>query len=217
MGKKLDHSAPLRALGEAIAAAQEQALADGEQLAGVRRRLLCHELSAEESTEETLGRLGAHVGDTQQEVLMGQKHLHQVRARLLAPPSSPRSRGPLWAALALTGVSAAVLLATVMLGDEASLRYHIDGREGVVGAWIAPKAQKTAQMLFSDGSQIDLQARSNARVQRLDSRGAHVLLERGVAPAVVHMFCSSVAWRGSTLTLGGKLVGISPWGPSMWW
>jgi transmembrane sensor len=85
----------------------------------------------------------------------------------------------------------AVLLpgAFLILRGERSLDFALgEGQErGEVGAWIAAPGQERLRIGFSDGTRIDLEANTRARVQTVSPQGAHLVIERGRATAdVVH-------------------------------
>jgi hypothetical protein len=77
----------------------------------------------------------------------------------------------------------------VLRGREPSLEFVLGERleRGEVGAWIAAAGQERLPIAFSDGTRIELETDTRARVATVSPHGAHLVIERGRATAdVVH-------------------------------
>jgi len=135
----------------------------------------------------------------QDEALRRSHHVEELRESM--PLRAPaRKHGQRWAWM----LAASVTVAVIALGGVAVWRsgpkpitfvVGESGQEpGQVGAWIAAPPRQRWPLRFSDGSELQLEAGSRARVVELDAAGAHVVLERGRAMArVVHR--STSRWR----------------------
>ena len=135
----------------------------------------------------------------QDEALRRSHHVEELRESM--PLRAPaRKHGQRWAWMLAASVTVAVIAlggVAVWRGGPKPLTFVVgeSGQEpGQVGAWIAAPPRQRWPLRFSDGSELQLEAGSRARVVELDAAGAHVVLERGRAMArVVHR--STSRWR----------------------
>lgn len=120
--------------------------------------------------DEMLDSLGTDVAAAQDRVL---------EARPL-PVRADKPRRP-YASVALVAVAAAAVLVFVLRPAE-PLSFQVDGSPGEIGEWT-----EGHQLLFSDGTEVELEPSTAARVLSLEPEGAAISLERGTARAqVVH-------------------------------
>ncbi len=101
----------------------------------------------------------------------------------LESASKPRRHPP----RALLFAAAAIMVGVALFAlvwPEHQTPFAVDGTEGAVGAWL--NTETAAKPLrFEDGTILMVRARSRTSVQRVDDRGAHVVLARGSLRAVV--------------------------------
>jgi len=129
---------------------------------------------------------------TQDQILASSEdELATTRRRFLAAanaPARPANR-MVWVAtpVVLTTVAAAAAaLLYVVTSVEPTLTATSAGANVAIGDWISSTGDDVG-IAFSDGTQITLDAQSQARIVSMDSKGAHLLLERGHADLdVVH-------------------------------
>lgn len=137
----------------------------------------------------------------------------EVRARLdtLEIPEVKRQVWPL--ALSVSAAAAALALGlsfwlwpvaqqptalAVTIGD--------DARPGTTGTWVEAPSASAVAMVFSDGTRVDVQPNSRARIAELRPNGAHLLLENGLAQVnVKHR--DNTAWRVSAGPFAVKVTG----------
>ncbi len=100
----------------------------------------------------------------------------QVLKALAEPQPSRRPRWRMAAALAAATVLAVVLV--LVLRQPTSLEYTLEGPVQVEGEYVRA-ADEPARLRFSDGSSMQLDARTACRVRQLDERGAQLQLEHG--------------------------------------
>lgn len=94
-----------------------------------------------------------------------------------------------WIGGACTALSLAAAFAFVILQKTSSLSFVVgsEQRRGTLGKWVSAPEHQNLPLAFSDGTRLVLDEAAQARVTDLQSRGAHVVLERGkLAAAVVH-------------------------------
>ncbi len=131
------------------------------------------------------------LASTQDQLLeCGEDDLKTARGRFLAEANAPTKRAnrAVWVAgpalVVLAAAAAAALY--VVTSVETSLTATSQGADVAVGDWISSGAD-TVAIDFSDGTQIELDANSNARIVAMNADGARLLLERGHADLdVVH-------------------------------
>lgn len=127
-----------------------------------------------------LDRLGERVARRQDAQLAERAHeLARVRSRLLAEAAPRRGR-----VVALVGALAAAAVLVLWLAARGpDLSYEIGGIPGTaaLGVPVGGAEDRDATLRFSDGSTVLLHAGAVARVAQAGSRGAHVVIERGLA------------------------------------
>lgn len=140
-------------------------------------------------SQDPMWHLGQEIGEAQNEVYERWKALHPVRGRaqflLRASAQTRTGRSGVqqlgrWAAASSV---AAIAVATVMwfsfMGT--TLTFDVGSQAGVEQAWIAAPESDRVALRFSDGSTVDLEPESRARVLDLRPHGARVVLETGAA------------------------------------
>jgi TolA-binding protein len=128
----------------------------------------------------SLENLGARIRAAQDRILASETNTARARSQLSFDPADyPATRGR-WKGVVFAAVSAAAAVLLAFLFWLPSSAMELDGQPVSVGDWVAAPPAGEKMLTFSDGSAIRLSANSSARVQHLDARGAHVLLERGV-------------------------------------
>lgn len=145
------------------------------------------------SSDEALSRLGRRLDEEQEALLLRRARDPRERERFIAEalarrdaPSKRRvTRARSAAAVAM--IAAAALL--VFLLGRRPLTFRVGPDEaasaGVPGAWIATPPDRATPIRFSDGTRLEIQPQSRARVASVDSSGGHVVLENGVVRAAV--------------------------------
>jgi transmembrane sensor len=104
-------------------------------------------------------------------------------ARRPKPEGSMRRALVIGLAAALSGFAIWFSLAS----RAASLQFKVDGASGVAGTWLAAPAERSLVVAFSEGTSVEVQPLSRARVIDTDAHGASVALESGSLSAkVVH-------------------------------
>ncbi len=145
------------------------------------------------SSDEALSRLGRRLDEEQEGLLLRRARDPRERERFIAEalarrdaPSKrlvTRARG----AAAVAMIAAAALL--VFLLGRRPLTFRVGPDEassaGVPGAWIATPPDGATPIRFSDGTRLEIQPQSRARVASVDSSGGRVVLENGVVRAAV--------------------------------
>jgi TolA-binding protein len=119
---------------------------------------------------------------------------HQFAARALPP--APKSRASFVPVFAFTSAAAAIaLVGWLVFGrGPAPLRFNVDGAAGVAQTWLAAPSARPLVVSFSDGTVLDVEPSSRARVVDVSQNGADIALESGQVHArVVHTGQS--AWR----------------------
>lgn len=99
-----------------------------------------------------------------------------------------RVRRRLWVGAPVLALAAAVLAAVALpesWRDDAELTFDVEDTPGVAQSWIAAPSERAVALEFSDGSRVDLQSQSRARVLELRDNGARVVLESGIAEVEV--------------------------------
>ncbi len=122
--------------------------------------------------------------------------LARQRARFVLAATTPRRTPLRWLVAPVALSAAAVAFMIVRHRTETSPATIIAsvGSERVApGQWVDAGAT-TLELRFSDGTRVTLSPGSHARIERLDARGAEMLLERGSAEAHVRHTAVS-AWR----------------------
>jgi len=115
-----------------------------------------------------------------------------VRMRLFArstPAARPSLKKVIWIGGTCTALGLAAAFALTVLPKHSNLTFAVGGdeRRGTLGKWVSAADHELLPLTFSDGTQIVLEEATQARVTELQSKGAHVVLERGrLAASVVH-------------------------------
>lgn len=131
---------------------------------------------------ERLQRLGRQLAAEQDRALAQDLSLGSVRARVTAEPRRRAARAGWWlgaAALTLLGVAGAGAYAWSRPRE--ALSATVGDRPLVVGEWVSAVEGGAPPLRFSDGSEVTLSAGARARLAKLDSAGAHLVLESGAA------------------------------------
>lgn len=125
--------------------------------------------------------------------------IEQARQGFLQHRLGARARGGIflvprlaWASGAACAVLAAV--AFIVVHRLAPITFAIDGTAGTTKSWLAAPENTPLKLVFSEGTQIRLEAAARAKVAELDAHGASLALEGGHLHAeVVHQ--QSSAWK----------------------
>jgi transmembrane sensor len=145
------------------------------------------------SSDEALSRLGRRLDEEQEALLLRrtrdprerERFIAEALARRDAPSKRLVTRAHGAAAVAM--IAAAALL--VFLLGRRPLTFRVGPDEaasaGVPGAWIATPPDGATPVRFSDGTRLEIQPQSRARVASVDSSGGRVVLENGVIRAAV--------------------------------
>lgn len=144
-----------------------------------------------------LSTLGRELAEAQDAALdSDESDLVDARARLLGPPPRRRLSAPGAIAGGLALVAAAGLVVWSQLEAPSSagpvpapspLVYEVDGHPADPGEWLSALPDDSLELTFSDGSRVHLDGDGDARITRIDHRGAVLDLSRGRAHvAVVH-------------------------------
>jgi len=132
--------------------------------------------------DHVAGHLDAHLQESPPDLALRAALAQRATGRAPA-----RSKFRLVGAFALAA-SLALALGIVLSRRTApvtALSFRVADRAGVVGQWIAPDARAGVSLRFSEGSRVALDPGSRARVTRLDTRGADVVLGSGLLHADV--------------------------------
>lgn len=146
-----------------------------------------------------LGSLGARVSSGLEEFLPErQRAMDTAQRELMKGAFDPpvRRRSPVaWVSAVAAALSVAAVVAWVLvLRAPAPLAFNADGRPGELQTWLAAPEVAPIQLAFTDGSNVQIEPASRARVVDIDGHGASVALESGAIRAeVVHR--SDSAWR----------------------
>ena len=136
-----------------------------------------------DTSEKRLIALGQRVARLQDASIDSEADQLEAQARweaLLERPKPRRHR-----ALAAGALAASLAIVWLGLRPEARLSFTVDEAPGEVGAWLV--AAKALPVRFSDGSTLRAESGSQLRILDASSRGAAVVLERGVLEAnIVH-------------------------------
>jgi len=118
----------------------------------------------------------------------------QFSARVIQRPSSTRRLGR---GLAIAMAAALCIVAIGWFSFSrrpAPLQFNVDGAAGVAQTWLAAPTARPLVVTFSDGTVLQIEPSSRARVVDIDQHGANISLESGLIRAdVVHT--SHSAWR----------------------
>jgi hypothetical protein len=116
-----------------------------------------------------------------------------VRMRLFAGPSRqsvrPSVQKIFWIGGTCTALGLAAAAALYISQKPSNLTFAVgnDDRHGTLGNWVSASEHEVLPLRFSDGTNILLQDTAQARVTELQTKGAHVVLERGkMSASVVH-------------------------------
>ncbi len=163
-----------------------------------------------------LDELGRHIAREQDALRARSSVRADVRKQLdtLELPEQP-ARGA-WARAAFVSAAAGAVAAGLAIAfwptpatDEThALEVAIgdDGRPGAVGTWVEASSAKAVAMRFSDGTRVDVAPDARARIAELDARGAHLLLESGLAQVQVQPR-ENAHWRISAGPFAVKVTG----------
>jgi transmembrane sensor len=146
-----------------------------------------------------LGSLGAAVAESFDEdagarkLAIGQaERLFLAKAMQRATPSPRVSRG---FALSLAAALCVAMLASfIALRAPARLAFTVDGTAGQAQTWLAAPAARPVVVKFSDGTLLNVDPLSRARVVDTDQHGASIALESGSLTAHV-LHTSHSAWH----------------------
>jgi len=128
-----------------------------------------------------LREFGQRVKKAQDDALGKLDFREQARQRLLAEAPVRRvhfARRPV--AIGLVA-AAAVAACVAWLVISRPLTFQVGATAGRVEEWIAAPVAEDVALRFSDGTEVNLEARTRARVAEVTSRGAKIVLERGRA------------------------------------
>ncbi len=117
-----------------------------------------------------------------------------VRMRLFAASARKSARASaqkvFWIGGTCTAMGLAAAFALYVVSQKpTNLTFAVgnDDHRGTLGKWVSASEHELLPLSFSDGTKIILQDTAQARVTELQSKGAHVVLERGrLAAAVMH-------------------------------
>jgi ferric-dicitrate binding protein FerR (iron transport regulator) len=130
-----------------------------------------------------LQHLGQRAARTQDRALAAARVTEATKARLLATPPPRGKTRPIVLSLAL---ATGLLAALVLVLRPARLAFDLGpAGAGRVGDWIAAPAGTALPLRFSDGTRIQLDPRSSARVTASFVEGAQITIERGALDAAV--------------------------------
>lgn len=111
--------------------------------------------------------------------------LDALRESILAAAEEAPEPRVRWPRLAIPAAGTALALAAVLVAWVAwpsAMTFQVGpDRAGVAGAWIAAPSGEALPLVFSDGTRVELDGGSRARVDDLDADGARVVLESGAA------------------------------------
>ena len=146
----------------------------------------------------TFKQFGERIAEVQDKVLEKTEHVARAREELdftLTIRSTGRRNRWLFAAVAATACVAVGIAAVFMTRPEPlTLTVSYDDEPGMTGQWIYAPAGEEVPIRFSDGTVVELQPKSGARVVEVNDRGAKILIEQGTAAVkVVHR--SDSDWR----------------------
>ncbi|HWB78380.1 MAG TPA: FecR family protein, partial [Nannocystaceae bacterium] len=125
---------------------------------------------------DRLEALGRHVAEAQD--ALREDHRADVRARLLAHAEPSRTS---WIRAGAIAAAFAAVVLFMVWPQARPLTFEVGQTRGTVGAWMSAPAERGELLRFSDGSEIELQPRAQARVAELDRGVVRVVLERGAA------------------------------------
>jgi hypothetical protein len=134
-----------------------------------------------------LERLGRKLAEEQDALVARSESRALVRERIAQHEPRPVRRGvrPWHAAIAGGLVAAASVLALLLrpsAPQPLTLRVGSSGQRVLPGAWLeAPAGSRALALAFSDGTRVELEPRTRARVVTIDGHGAHLLIESGLA------------------------------------
>ncbi len=133
-------------------------------------------------TTDRFDSLGRRVAAAQDRLRSSNGHA-EIRARLLARAEQPARARLAWISAGALAVAAGLVLAFFAWPAVRPLTFEHDatGERGTVGAWLSAPPERGELLRFSDGSEIELRPRAQARVAELDRDIARVVLERGAA------------------------------------
>ena len=143
--------------------------------------------------------VGGRIADIQNRILMEADVLNATKAQMTFNPTAyerPRRGSAMGiAAAAAAAVVAFGLFSLVWDGKDAQdISVSVDGAALAAGEWISTSGNEETALEFSDTSTVTLHAQSGLRIQALNPRGAHLLLERGRLDAdVFHR--KGTAWQ----------------------
>lgn len=126
-----------------------------------------------------LEELTREAAETQDALLRERGHLTAVRTKLLARPR--RINWKLVCAVTSPLAVAVVVAALLASRQPAPLTISASGAPVLTGQWLSAGDSEPLLTRFSDGTSVALLEGSTGRVEAVDSRGAHVVLERGRA------------------------------------
>lgn len=172
-----------------------------------------HDSTEARRIAEALGRdLDPLIADASEATLARQ------RARfVLAATSTPRRsirRAALPLGVALAAAAGAVFFA-VRRAPPAAITARVGDDAVRAGQWVDAGAAPL-ELRFGDGSRVSLSPHTQARIERLDARGAALLIERGSAQASVRHTATS-SWRFSAGPYSVDVTGTAfsvAWEPS---
>jgi ferric-dicitrate binding protein FerR (iron transport regulator) len=122
-----------------------------------------------------------HVADEQDAFRAANPSAERLAARFRGPAPRPRRRAPLALAFAAALVVLAVLLGVHVGQRHDALEVSIggSGQTPLLGAWLGAPDASSLPLEFSDGSRVELTAKSRARVTELSGTKARDELANG--------------------------------------
>ena len=147
-----------------------------------------------------LARLGRSAAEEQDRLADGVADLESEKRRFIVGSTPKRSPRP---AIRLVAAAVAVALCAVLLmfrkgSDPAPLTFRIGDTHalGEADAWLPSPSDAPLALGFSDGTSVTLEPNARARVTKVGSNGATLLVERGSARLSV-VKRKGAAWRVS--------------------
>jgi hypothetical protein len=130
-----------------------------------------------------LSRLGRTVADVS-DAAADPTTLPNARRRWLSATAAPR-RSRRWPVLAVSFAAALSVAAAIFIAHrhENGLAFSVGpDAPGAVGQWVAPEAESSLDLRFSEGTRITVEQGARLRVVETSANGATLLIERGGDP-----------------------------------
>ena len=138
----------------------------------------------------SMKQFGKDIAAAQDHVLTTDDLVAESRSEFLARAADMgsadgRTRVFVGVAAVAGALAAAVLIMIFIGGGSLTATLGDDERPIEVGEWISAPADSPVPILFSDGSSVELQPLSGARIVEIGENGARFLLEKGIADVSV--------------------------------